>query len=139
MHTLARYKITQANAIKFTPPLPRRKRSAIRRLGYGLLNKLALEFPREFWAHALKRSPAAAAAAAGAAAAADDATGTYTGSGTALGKSFGHVGDKQGEFYLFTGTEPVCRTSNALSCTEIFLFVSTVFGVALCQALHLIN
>jgi Flavin containing amine oxidoreductase len=104
-HTLCT--TAQANTIKFTPPLPRRKRSAIRRLGYGLLNKLALEFPRKFWSHALKRSPTAAAGAAAA-----DATGTYTGSGTALGKSFGHVGDKQGEFYLFTGMrEPVCRAS----------------------------
>lgn len=52
---------TQADVVRFTPPLPKRKRAAIRRLGYGLLNKLALEFPQRFWSSALK--PAALAAA----------------------------------------------------------------------------
>ena len=39
----------QANIPQFTPELPRRKQAAIKRLGYGLLNKLSLEFPTVFW------------------------------------------------------------------------------------------
>jgi monoamine oxidase len=41
--------VLQAGAVTFTPPLPRRKREAIARLRMGVLNKLALRFPRPFW------------------------------------------------------------------------------------------
>jgi len=37
--------------IRFTPPLPPAKLQAIDRLGFGVLNKVALFFPRAFWAH----------------------------------------------------------------------------------------
>ncbi|KAL9225722.1 hypothetical protein vseg_001613 [Gypsophila vaccaria] len=35
--------------IEFVPPLPRKKRDAIDRLGFGLLNKVAMLFPYNFW------------------------------------------------------------------------------------------
>ncbi|KAM7274052.1 hypothetical protein ACFE04_028716 [Oxalis oulophora] len=35
--------------IKFSPPLPEWKDSSIKRLGFGVLNKLVLEFPHVFW------------------------------------------------------------------------------------------
>eukprot|EP00276_Gloeochaete_wittrockiana_P010141 CAMPEP_0184669192 /NCGR_PEP_ID=MMETSP0308-20130426/76231_1 /TAXON_ID=38269 /ORGANISM="Gloeochaete witrockiana, Strain SAG 46.84" /LENGTH=608 /DNA_ID=CAMNT_0027115331 /DNA_START=242 /DNA_END=2068 /DNA_ORIENTATION=- len=35
--------------IKFSPPLPDWKETTIRRLGYGLLNKVILSFPSPFW------------------------------------------------------------------------------------------
>ncbi|KAH7444424.1 hypothetical protein KP509_02G077800 [Ceratopteris richardii] len=41
--------VLKRNAIKFEPELPQRKLDAIRRLGFGLLNKVAMLFPRVFW------------------------------------------------------------------------------------------
>ncbi|XP_017842352.2 possible lysine-specific histone demethylase 1 [Drosophila busckii] len=38
-----------ANTVKFTPPLPDWKQQAIRRLGFGNLNKVVLCFDRIFW------------------------------------------------------------------------------------------
>ncbi|KAK3159142.1 hypothetical protein QOZ80_2AG0146260 [Eleusine coracana subsp. coracana] len=35
--------------IKFVPDLPSRKKDAIQRLGYGLLNKVVMLFPYDFW------------------------------------------------------------------------------------------
>jgi monoamine oxidase len=35
--------------IQFSPPLPKDKRESIKRLGYGLLNKLVLFFNKNFW------------------------------------------------------------------------------------------
>lgn len=39
----------KAEAIKFSPPLPQWKHSSIERLGFGVLNKVVLEFPEVFW------------------------------------------------------------------------------------------
>ncbi|KAL5557928.1 hypothetical protein UlMin_034139 [Ulmus minor] len=39
----------KAETIKFFPPLPQWKYSSIQRLGFGVLNKVALEFPDVFW------------------------------------------------------------------------------------------
>ncbi|KAK9713904.1 hypothetical protein RND81_06G058100 [Saponaria officinalis] len=39
----------KADSIKFSPPLPQWKHSAIQRLGFGVLNKVVLEFPGIFW------------------------------------------------------------------------------------------
>ncbi|KDP38595.1 hypothetical protein JCGZ_04520 [Jatropha curcas] len=39
----------KAETINFNPPLPQWKRSSIQRLGFGVLNKVALEFPEVFW------------------------------------------------------------------------------------------
>ncbi|XP_014091037.3 possible lysine-specific histone demethylase 1 [Bactrocera oleae] len=39
----------QANTVKFEPPLPDWKQSAIQRLGFGNLNKVVLCFDRIFW------------------------------------------------------------------------------------------
>ncbi|XWS20999.1 hypothetical protein CRYUN_Cryun30bG0017100 [Craigia yunnanensis] len=39
----------KAEAIKFSPPLPQWKHSSIQRLGFGVLNKVVLEFPEVFW------------------------------------------------------------------------------------------
>lgn len=41
--------VLKQNTIKFEPELPQRKLDAIRRLGFGLLNKVAMLFPRVFW------------------------------------------------------------------------------------------
>ena len=38
--------------VLFSPPLPPEKQAALDRLGYGLLNKVALFFDRPFWKHA---------------------------------------------------------------------------------------
>lgn len=35
--------------ITFEPPLPEEKQTAIQKLGFGLLNKLALYFESSFW------------------------------------------------------------------------------------------
>ncbi|XP_039065654.1 LOW QUALITY PROTEIN: lysine-specific histone demethylase 1 homolog 3-like [Hibiscus syriacus] len=39
----------KAGAIKFSPPLPQWKQSSIQWLGFGVLNKVILEFPEVFW------------------------------------------------------------------------------------------
>ncbi|XP_057533857.1 lysine-specific histone demethylase 1 homolog 3 [Amaranthus tricolor] len=39
----------KADSIKFSPPLPKWKHSAIQRLGFGVLNKVVMEFPEVFW------------------------------------------------------------------------------------------
>ncbi|XP_031475330.1 lysine-specific histone demethylase 1 homolog 3 [Nymphaea colorata] len=39
----------KANAIKFSPSLPEWKQFSIQRLGFGVLNKVILEFPAVFW------------------------------------------------------------------------------------------
>ncbi|KAK9165255.1 hypothetical protein Scep_000446 [Stephania cephalantha] len=39
----------KADAIKFSPPLPEWKNSSIQRLGFGVLNKVVLEFSDVFW------------------------------------------------------------------------------------------
>ncbi|CAN4122940.1 unnamed protein product [Withania somnifera] len=39
----------KAEAIKFSPPLPYWKDLSIQRLGFGVLNKIVLEFPEVFW------------------------------------------------------------------------------------------
>lgn len=41
--------VLKTEAIKFVPPLPQRKMDAINRLGFGLLNKVAMLFPYNFW------------------------------------------------------------------------------------------
>lgn len=39
----------KAETIKFSPALPQWKQTSIQRLGYGVLNKVVLEFPEVFW------------------------------------------------------------------------------------------
>lgn len=39
----------KAETIKFLPPLPQWKQSAIKQLGFGVLNKIVLEFTEVFW------------------------------------------------------------------------------------------
>lgn len=39
----------KAETIKFSPPLPQWKQSSVQRLGFGILNKVVLEFPDVFW------------------------------------------------------------------------------------------
>ncbi|KAF8410492.1 hypothetical protein HHK36_003020 [Tetracentron sinense] len=39
----------KADTIKFSPALPEWKRSSIQQLGFGVLNKVVLEFPEVFW------------------------------------------------------------------------------------------
>ena len=41
--------VLQANKIQFTPPLADSKIRAINRLGVGVMDKLWLEFPFQFW------------------------------------------------------------------------------------------
>ncbi|CAN0927357.1 Lysine-specific histone demethylase 1 homolog 1 [Linum grandiflorum] len=41
--------VLKKGSIEFVPDLPQRKKDAIQRLGYGLLNKVALLFPYDFW------------------------------------------------------------------------------------------
>ena len=41
--------VLKAGTIKFNPPLPANKQSAISRLGMGTLNKCCLRFSRPFW------------------------------------------------------------------------------------------
>lgn len=41
--------VLKAQSIEFDPPLPQWKRDAIRRMGFGLLNKVVLVFERPFW------------------------------------------------------------------------------------------
>jgi monoamine oxidase len=41
--------VLKAGAVHFEPPLPEAKRSAIARLGFGTLNKIALHYREPFW------------------------------------------------------------------------------------------
>jgi lysine-specific histone demethylase 1 len=41
--------VLKEQSIEFDPPLPQWKRDAIRRMGFGLLNKVILVFERPFW------------------------------------------------------------------------------------------
>ncbi|KAJ4522696.1 hypothetical protein HRR75_001090 [Exophiala dermatitidis] len=41
--------VLKNQSIQFDPPLPQWKRDAIRRMGFGLLNKVVLVFERPFW------------------------------------------------------------------------------------------
>ncbi|KAJ4834640.1 hypothetical protein Tsubulata_020208 [Turnera subulata] len=41
--------VLKSGSIKFVPELPQRKLDGIKRLGYGLLNKVAMLFPYVFW------------------------------------------------------------------------------------------
>ena len=41
--------VLKSDMVHFDPPLPQWKRDAIRRMGFGLLNKLVLVFERPFW------------------------------------------------------------------------------------------
>ncbi|KAK4424324.1 Lysine-specific histone demethylase 11 [Sesamum alatum] len=41
--------VLKKGAIEFVPELPQRKKDAIERLGFGLLNKVAILFPYDFW------------------------------------------------------------------------------------------
>ncbi|WP_093601856.1 FAD-dependent oxidoreductase [Lentzea waywayandensis] len=41
--------VLKAGAVEFCPPLPEAKRSAIARLGFGTLNKIALHYSEPFW------------------------------------------------------------------------------------------
>ena len=41
--------VLKSGAVKFSPPLPEAKTTAISRLGIGVLNKCYLRFPRVFW------------------------------------------------------------------------------------------
>ncbi|KAK2077801.1 hypothetical protein QBZ16_004649 [Prototheca wickerhamii] len=42
--------VLKAGDLRFDPPLPARKREAMRRMNFGTLNKVALLFPHAFWA-----------------------------------------------------------------------------------------
>ncbi|KAL6531688.1 Lysine-specific histone demethylase 1 1 [Orobanche minor] len=41
--------VLKKGTIEFVPELPQRKKDAIERLGFGLLNKVAILFPYDFW------------------------------------------------------------------------------------------
>lgn len=41
--------VLKAGALEFIPPLPKRKKDSISRLGFGLLNKITLLFAHKFW------------------------------------------------------------------------------------------
>ncbi|KAL3635317.1 Lysine-specific histone demethylase 1 1 [Castilleja foliolosa] len=41
--------VLKKGVIEFVPELPQRKKDAIERLGFGLLNKVAILFPYDFW------------------------------------------------------------------------------------------
>lgn len=41
--------VLKADAVEFVPPLPEAKRTAIARLGFGTLNKIALHYAQPFW------------------------------------------------------------------------------------------
>lgn len=41
--------VLKAQSIHFEPPLPQWKRDAVRRMGFGLLNKVVLVFEKPFW------------------------------------------------------------------------------------------
>ncbi|PWW63336.1 FAD-dependent oxidoreductase [Actinokineospora spheciospongiae] len=41
--------VLKADAVRFEPPLPEAKRTAVARLGFGTLNKIALHYREPFW------------------------------------------------------------------------------------------
>jgi len=41
--------LKRPDGLQFQPPLPPRKQAAIKRLGFGCLNKVMLLFPHCFW------------------------------------------------------------------------------------------
>ncbi|XP_057976500.1 lysine-specific histone demethylase 1 homolog 1 [Malania oleifera] len=41
--------VLKRGSIEFVPELPQRKKDAIQRIGFGLLNKVAMLFPYDFW------------------------------------------------------------------------------------------
>jgi len=41
--------VLKSNYVTFTPPLPNWKVSAIKQIGFGLMNKIVLQFPEPFW------------------------------------------------------------------------------------------
>ncbi|XP_021902811.1 lysine-specific histone demethylase 1 homolog 1 [Carica papaya] len=45
--------VLKKGTIEFVPELPQRKKDAIQRLGFGLLNKVAMLFPHNFWGREL--------------------------------------------------------------------------------------
>jgi monoamine oxidase len=45
--------VLKSGAIRFDPPLPRRKLAAIERVGFGWIEKVAMRFDEPFWADAL--------------------------------------------------------------------------------------
>ncbi|KAL4451265.1 hypothetical protein ABPG77_009337 [Micractinium sp. CCAP 211/92] len=45
--------LKRPNAVTFNPPLPKRKRRAIQRIGFGCMNKVIMLFPTAFWGDAL--------------------------------------------------------------------------------------
>ncbi|PJF37357.1 MAG: monoamine oxidase [Candidatus Thermofonsia Clade 1 bacterium] len=47
--------VLQSGAVAFTPALPAAKQAALQRLQMGLLNKIALRFPRSFWDEEVQR------------------------------------------------------------------------------------
>jgi monoamine oxidase len=55
--------VLQRNLIHFDPPLPQWKRKAIDELGFGLLNKVALQFSHPWWEDELSASTTPATAA----------------------------------------------------------------------------
>jgi len=51
--------LKRPDGLIFQPPLPARKRQAIKRLGFGCLNKVVMLFPYCFWGDKVTRSAAA--------------------------------------------------------------------------------
>eukprot|EP00178_Gracilaria_changii_P001413 TRINITY_DN119_c0_g1_i10.p1 TRINITY_DN119_c0_g1~~TRINITY_DN119_c0_g1_i10.p1 ORF type:complete len:1408 (-),score=201.62 TRINITY_DN119_c0_g1_i10:633-4856(-) len=49
--------VLQSEDIAFFPPLPQKKRSAIHNIGFGLVNKIVLQFDAPFWAAAKHTKP----------------------------------------------------------------------------------
>ncbi|KAI0566548.1 Amine oxidase [Gracilaria domingensis] len=49
--------VLQSEDIAFFPPLPQKKRSAINNVGFGLINKVVLQFETPFWAAAKDPKP----------------------------------------------------------------------------------
>lgn len=41
--------VLKQETVTFTPPLPPEKQNAINRLGFGLMNKIVLQFKKRFW------------------------------------------------------------------------------------------
>ena len=73
----------KAGAIAFSPPLPAWKRAAIDRVGFGLLNKVALRFDRCFW-----REP------------------KYWGGEAVKARNLGRVAGDGGHLFLWVDMEP---------------------------------